>query len=422
MRSCGPRTPDSATLTMWSGISGATRSKVDRSTLRVLEVARVDADDLRPGVHGALRLLLVVGLDERGQADRLGALDQRDEGLLVEGGDDQQGEVGAVGPGLPQLVRGDDEVLAQDRDVDLGADGLQVGERTAEAALLGEDRDDGRAAGLVVRGERGRVGDGGKGALGGAGALDLADDGHALAAQGGDSVLGLGSARGAFLELVEADTRLPLREVGADAVDDLVEHTHASGPLPEAVIGTGSAISMVSAGRLRARIRRPDVPLPGHSGRQRRAEGQVPDHGEDQQHRPDAPPVAGREADPQQACPGSRGPPRAARPRRIRRSRRRPGRWSRGRRPGRRGRTAWALRSPPQPGQNRPVKRSMRADRVVAGLVGVDRGDVAEGPDDGGHDAEGRGEPAEPGDRGGSAADAGPGTGGLVRGGGCGRG
>src|SRR5690606_14891272 len=34
IRSCGPRTPDSATLTMWSGISGPTRSKVERSTLR----------------------------------------------------------------------------------------------------------------------------------------------------------------------------------------------------------------------------------------------------------------------------------------------------------------------------------------------------------------------------------------------------
>lgn len=133
--------------------------------LEVLQVARVDADDLGSGVHGALRLLLVVRLDERGEPDRLGSLDQGDQGLLVEGGDDQQGEVGAVRPGLPQLVRGDDEVLAQDRDVDLGADRLQVGERAAEAALLGEDRDDGRAARLVVRGERGRVGDGGQGPL-----------------------------------------------------------------------------------------------------------------------------------------------------------------------------------------------------------------------------------------------------------------
>lgn len=111
------------------------------------------------------------------------------------------------------------------------------------------------AAGLVVRGECGRVGDRGQGPLGGAGALDLADDGHALAAQGGDSVLGLGSARRAFLELVEADTRLPLREVGANAIDDLVEHTHASGPFRNGDEGTGSAFSMVSAGGRRARIR-----------------------------------------------------------------------------------------------------------------------------------------------------------------------
>ena len=33
--------------------------------------------------------------------------------------------------------------------------------------------------------------------------------------------------------LVEADARLPLREVGTDSVDDLVEHTHARGPLSD---------------------------------------------------------------------------------------------------------------------------------------------------------------------------------------------
>lgn len=161
--------------------------------LEVLEVAGVDADDPGPGLDGALGLLLVVGLDQRRQADGLGALDEGDQRLLFEGGDDQQREVGAVRARLPQLVRGDDEVLAEDRDVDLGADGLQVGQRAAEAALLGEDGDDGRPAGLVVRGERGRVGDGGQRALGGAGALDLADDGDALAAQGGDAVLGTGA-------------------------------------------------------------------------------------------------------------------------------------------------------------------------------------------------------------------------------------
>lgn len=200
--------------------------------LEGLEVARVDADDPGAGVDGPLDLLLVVHLDERGEPDGLGALDEGDQRLLLQGGDDEEREVGSVRPGLPELVRGDDEVLAQDGDVDLGADGLQVRERAAEAALLGEDGDDGRAARLVVRGESGRVGDRGECALGRAGALDLADHLDAVAAQCGDAVLGLRRLGGALLELVEGDPRLPLCEVGAHAFDDLVEHTHARGPLP----------------------------------------------------------------------------------------------------------------------------------------------------------------------------------------------
>ena len=218
---------------MWSGISGATCCERVAVDLERLEVARVDADDAGARVHGALDLVLVVHLDERREPDGLRALDERLQGGLVQGGHDQQREVGAVRPGLPQLVRGDDEVLAQDRDVDLGAHGLQVGERTAEAALLGQYGDDGGAARLVVGGEPGRVGDRGERALGRAGALDLADHLDAVAAQGGHTVLGGGRLGRALLELVEADARLPLREVGTDSVDDLVEHTHASGPLPD---------------------------------------------------------------------------------------------------------------------------------------------------------------------------------------------
>ncbi len=58
--------------------------------------------------------------------------DPLDEGRqhgLLEGGDDQQDEVGAVGAGFPDLVGRHDEVLAQDGDVHLGADGVEVGER-----------------------------------------------------------------------------------------------------------------------------------------------------------------------------------------------------------------------------------------------------------------------------------------------------
>ena len=146
-----------------------------------------------------------------------------------------------MGAGLPQLVAGDDEVLAQHRDVDRGAHGVQVGERPAEPALLGEHADDGGAAGLVVGGERGRVVDGRELALGRAAALDLGDDAHAVvAAQRGDAVLAGGSLGRGLLELVEREQRLALGQVGTHTLEDVVEHAHPqvcpSGPrccLPE---------------------------------------------------------------------------------------------------------------------------------------------------------------------------------------------
>ena len=81
------------------------------------------------------------------------------ERVLLQRGDDQQHEVGAVRPRLVQLVRADDEVLAQHRDVHGRAHGGEVGQRAAEPALLGEHADHARAAGGVGRGERGGVGD-----------------------------------------------------------------------------------------------------------------------------------------------------------------------------------------------------------------------------------------------------------------------
>ncbi len=199
--------------------------------LEGLEVAGVDADDPRPGVHRALDLLLVVHLHQRGEADRLGALDQRHQGRLLEGRDDQQREVGAVRAGLPQLVGGDDEVLAEQRGVHGGADGVQVRQRAAEAALLGQHADRGGTAGRVVGRQGGRVRDRGQRALGRAGALDLADHPDAVAAQCGHAVLGVRGLGGELLELVQRDPGLSLGEVLADPFDDRVEHTHSGAPI-----------------------------------------------------------------------------------------------------------------------------------------------------------------------------------------------
>ncbi len=194
--------------------------------LEGLEVAGVDADERGADVEGALHLGGVVDLDEDGEAEPAGLGVEVLERRLVETGDDEQHEVGAGGAGLPQLVGRDDEVLAQHRDGDLLAHDAQVVERAAEAALLGQHADDGRAPGLVLGGQRGGVGDVGQVALARRLALDLADDADAGRGERrhrverrrgvGDEALQLGQRRG-LLAGGEVDTH-PL--------DDLVEDGH----------------------------------------------------------------------------------------------------------------------------------------------------------------------------------------------------
>ncbi len=63
---------------------------------------------------------------------------------------------------LMDLVRPDNEILAQHRDVHGRADGIEIGERPAEAPLLGEHTDDPGATVLIGTREFGGVGDGGE--------------------------------------------------------------------------------------------------------------------------------------------------------------------------------------------------------------------------------------------------------------------
>src|SRR5690606_34208611 len=118
-----------------------------------------------------------VTLDKRGQADRFSTFDEPYERVLFERHGQQQRKVGAAGPGLPQLVAADDEVLAQDGRIDGGPDGLQIVQRPAEAPWLGQDASRGRPTGLVLAGQRGRVGYVGECALRRTRPLDLGDDG-----------------------------------------------------------------------------------------------------------------------------------------------------------------------------------------------------------------------------------------------------
>ena len=144
--SAGPRTPDSATASAPAGTSGRSRAKTARSTCSVcrlraltpiswapMAAARSSSSSSWTSTSGHHAVLADLGV-------------QVGQQRLLERGDDQQHQIGAVRPGFGHLVRRDDEVLAQQRNVDGGPDRIEVGERTAEAPLLGEHADRRRAA------------------------------------------------------------------------------------------------------------------------------------------------------------------------------------------------------------------------------------------------------------------------------------
>ena len=188
------------------------------------EVAGVDPDQLRAEVDRALGLGLVVDLDEDRQAELAGLVVEPAERGVVEGGDDQQGEVGSRGPGLEELVGGDDEVLAQERYVDRGADRPEVGQASAEAALLGQDADRRSSPARVGLGQDGGLRDLGELTLARAAALDLRDHADTWCAEAGHRVAWRCRVGQGRTQIGGRGVGLAAGEIDPHARDDVVEH------------------------------------------------------------------------------------------------------------------------------------------------------------------------------------------------------
>ena len=136
-----------------------------------------------------------------------------------------------MGAGFPDLVLVNREVLAQKRDIHCLADGVEVGEGPVEAALFGEDADDGSTAvGVLDRQVRG-IGDARQVTLGRAAPLDFGDDlqlvpWRGVAAEGSPGVpRGRGSC-GAVLQLSEGHQATAGLQVFPGAGIDVVEDSH----------------------------------------------------------------------------------------------------------------------------------------------------------------------------------------------------
>ena len=151
--------PLSATAMTPGGRSPApARRRRRRMHLERAQVAAVHADDRRAGVERARRARRASCTSTSAASPSVAAPPRAAAELaIVERGDDQQHGVGAGGARLDDLELGDDEVLAEQRQIDGRAHRAQVIERAVEERRLGQHRDR-RGAGARVRPARSRPG------------------------------------------------------------------------------------------------------------------------------------------------------------------------------------------------------------------------------------------------------------------------
>ena len=126
--------------------------------------------------------------DQCGHPERFDPLTQADQRVLFERSDNQQHQICAVRAGFVHLIRAHHEVLAQDRNRNRRAYLVQIGQRTAEAALLGQDADHPSTAELIFGGETGGGGYLGQIAFGRAAPLYLGDHGNTGRTKGREGV------------------------------------------------------------------------------------------------------------------------------------------------------------------------------------------------------------------------------------------
>ena len=206
--SCGPRTPDSATRTTPSGIARREPGERVPVDLEGLQVAGVDADQVGARVDARARPRPRRAPRPAGSARSTGPARCSDSSAFCSSAATISSARSAPAARASQSWY---EVTMKS----LRSTGTSTAARTArrssqaaaEPSLLGEHADRGGAAGRVVGGERGRVGDRGQRALAGAGPLDLGDDAHAVGAERRHRVEASGARSGGGLEVVERDVR-----------------------------------------------------------------------------------------------------------------------------------------------------------------------------------------------------------------------
>ena len=181
------------------------------------QVAVVDADEFGAEGEGAVELGFVVDFDEDGEAGPDGEIVEAAEAFVIEDGDDEEDGVGTPFDGFEDLAFVDDEVFAEEREGDGGADRAEVIEGALEIFFIREDGEAAGTGGLVFGGDTYGVKVGTDDAGGGGGFLDLGDEADvadAGMAEGGEEVA-------AFAMLEEGVTQIAGGEAALGEEGDL---------------------------------------------------------------------------------------------------------------------------------------------------------------------------------------------------------
>ena len=142
------------------------------------EVALIHADEIGTRIDGSLQLGFVMDLDQCVDADAASEVQERHKFALIERGGDEQHAVGPHDACIAHIMGRHGEVLAQDGEPTGSPGGLQIGDRTAEELDIGEHRETGRTARLVLLGKTYRVEPDGEIALRRRASFDLGNDRH----------------------------------------------------------------------------------------------------------------------------------------------------------------------------------------------------------------------------------------------------
>ena len=150
--------------------------------LKILEIAGVDADDLRPRMARTVDFLTRMGFDQCGHAQIVGELHQLGEAVIVKRRDDEEHQIRSMRPGFPDLVFIGDEVLAQHRNMHGLAHLVEIDKAAEESTPFRQHGDCACSPGLVFACQRGRIGNIGQMPFGRRCAFDFRDDRYGIGA------------------------------------------------------------------------------------------------------------------------------------------------------------------------------------------------------------------------------------------------